>query len=92
MTLQSPETFTTLQEIFEAGLRRGADEDCLGHRPLLSANPVKYSPQFVWQSWGTIDARRRALGSGLLKLFEDGIIGGGDLRTVGIWSKNCPSE
>lgn len=92
ISLDSPEAIRTLQDVFESGLSRGPNEDCFGHRPIVSTSPLKFSDQFVWQSWATIDARRRAVGSGLLKLFEDGVIGGGDLRTVGIWSKNCPSE
>lgn len=38
-----------------------------------------------------MDARRRAIGSAIHKLFETGVLGGGDLPTVGIWSMNCPS-
>ncbi len=92
ITLDSPEALKTLHDVFDSGMSRGANGDCLGHRPVISTNPLKFGEQFVWQSWGTIDARKRALGSGLLKLFEDGVIGGGDHRTVGVWSKNCPSK
>jgi hypothetical protein len=34
--------------------------------------------------------RRRNLGSALLPMFQNGELGGGDMRTVGIWSQNRP--
>lgn len=43
------------------------------------------------QPWGTVDARRKAVGSGLLKMFKDKTIGNGGMPTIGIWSKNCTS-
>ncbi|CAL1704352.1 unnamed protein product [Somion occarium] len=91
ITLDTPDTFVNLLEVFESGLRRsGKDANCLGHRPLLSVNPLKFADHFVWQSYGTVDARRRAVGSGLLKLFNDGVLPAGTLKTVGVWSKNSP--
>lgn len=93
ITLDTPDTFVNLLEVFESGLRRsGKDANCLGHRPLLSVNPLKFADHFVWQSYGTVDARRRAVGSGLLKLFNDGVLPAGTLKTVGVWSKNSPGE
>ncbi|KAI0079971.1 acetyl-CoA synthetase-like protein [Panus rudis PR-1116 ss-1] len=91
VSLDLPNTFRTLVEVFESGLRRNANAKCLGQRQLLSNNPVKWADHFEWQSYSTVDARRRAIGSGLYKLFNDGVLSGGDLRTVGIWSKNCAS-
>ena len=71
--------------------RRAKGGPFLGHRPVLSTEPLKHANYHVWQSWPEVDARRRALGSALHKLFQDRTLGGGDLPTVGIWSKNCPS-
>ena len=91
MTLQTPGAFTNLLEIFDEGLRRANGGPFLGHRPVLSTSPLQYARHHVWQSWPAVDARRRALGSALHALFATGALGGGDLPTVGIWSKNCPS-
>ncbi|GBE82345.1 acetyl-CoA synthetase-like protein [Sparassis latifolia] len=90
ITLQTPNMFTTLDEMFEEGLRVSANSPCLGHRPLVSAKPLQYADHYVWQSYATVDARKRALGSGLHKLFRDGVLGGGEYETVGIWSRNTP--
>ncbi|KAH8102240.1 acetyl-CoA synthetase-like protein [Cristinia sonorae] len=87
--LNYAETIHNAQEAFENGLAiAGPDAPCLGQRRLISKNPVQWSPDFEWQSYGTVNSRRHALGSGLAKLFHDGVIGGGPLQTVGIWSKN----
>ncbi|KAI8998742.1 acetyl-CoA synthetase-like protein [Trametes punicea] len=91
VTLETPNTFKNLLQVFDEGYRRAKNNPCLGHRPIVSTQPLKYADYYVWQSWPEIDARRRAIGSGLHKLFQTGEIGGGDLPTVGIWSKNCPN-
>ena len=39
-----------------------------------------------------VDERRRNVGSAIHKLFNDGILGGGEMPTVGIWSHNRPGE
>ena len=91
VTLQTPGVFTNLVDIFEQGLKRSGGGPFLGHRPVLSRAPLTYANYHVWQTWPEVDARRRALGSALHKLFQEGTLGGGDLPTVGIWSKNCPS-
>ncbi|KAI0831191.1 acetyl-CoA synthetase-like protein [Trametes gibbosa] len=90
-TIDEPDTFHDLVEIYDEGLRRGKGGRFLGHRPVLSTNPLKYADYHVWESRTEVDARRRAMGSALHKLFETGALGGGDLPTVGIWSKNCPN-
>lgn len=91
MTIDAPDAFTNLLQIFDEGLRRSKGGRFLGQRPVLSKQPLKYADYHVWQSWPEVDVRRRALGSALHKLFQTGALGGGDLATVGIWSKNCPS-
>ncbi|KAH9951313.1 acetyl-CoA synthetase-like protein [Amylocystis lapponica] len=90
LTLQSPEIFHTVPEIFEEGLRRSRNQPFLGHRPVLSTNPVTYANHYVWESYASVDARRRAVGSALHKYFQDGILKSGDMQNVGIWSANRP--
>ncbi|KAI0748011.1 acetyl-CoA synthetase-like protein [Daedaleopsis nitida] len=91
ITLESPKVFTNLVQLFDEGIQRANGGPFLGHRPILSTEPLKYADYHVWQSWPEVDARRRALGSAIHKLFQDGKVGGGELPTVGIWSKNCPN-
>ncbi|KAL0580215.1 medium-chain fatty acid-CoA ligase faa2 [Marasmius crinis-equi] len=85
-----PNAFTTLTEVFDNGLQVGRDQPCLGHRPQISANPLKFADHYVWESWGSVDDRRRTLGSALHLLFKNGELGGGDLEAVGIWAQNRP--
>lgn len=61
-----------------------------GFRPQLSADPPAFAPRYEWLSWDAADARRQAIGSGLAKLFDDGVAGGDPLRAFGIYSGNCP--
>ncbi|KAH8107025.1 acetyl-CoA synthetase-like protein [Cristinia sonorae] len=90
LTVNSPGTFRHLQDLFQNGLRMaGPNTRFLGERPVLSTTPLQFGNSFEWQSWGTVDARRKAVGSGLYKMFQDGTIGAGQYPTVGIWSKNC---
>lgn len=80
----------TLPEIFEAGVAYSPDAPCLGYRPLLSTQPLKFAPYFVWETYGKIDERRRSVGSALELFWQQGRAGGGDLPTVGLWSQNRP--
>ncbi|PCH38260.1 long-chain-fatty-acid-CoA ligase [Wolfiporia cocos MD-104 SS10] len=90
LTLQSPGTFTNLLEIWEEGLRCSEGGPLFGHRPLISKDPIKYAPYYEWESWPSVDVRRRAIGSAFYRLFKNGELGGGQLNTVGIWSRNIP--
>ncbi|KAH9849968.1 acetyl-CoA synthetase-like protein [Lenzites betulinus] len=90
-TLDSPDAFQHLLEVYDEGFRRAKGGKFLGHRPVLSTQPLTYANYHVWESWTQVDARRRAVGSAIHKLFETGVLGGGDLPTVGIWSMNCPN-
>lgn len=90
LTPKSPNALTTLDQIFEVALSGGKDRPFLGHRPVVSKNPLKYANHFVWESYGDIDLRRRYLGSALAHLFAKGELGGGEYDTVGIWSANRP--
>ncbi|KAI0797878.1 acetyl-CoA synthetase-like protein [Abortiporus biennis] len=91
ITLDTPGSLQTLTQVFEMGLSYGANNNFLGTRPIVSKNPLKFADHYVWESWGAADLRRRAIGSALFKLFEDGTLNGGALRTVGVWSKNIPN-
>ncbi|KAJ6618362.1 hypothetical protein B0H10DRAFT_1947722 [Mycena sp. CBHHK59/15] len=80
----------TLPDIFTSGLSLGKDRPCLGHRPLVSTQPLKFANYYEWQTYGQVDARRRKVGSALVHLFKIGMVGGGELDTVGLWSANRP--
>jgi long-chain acyl-CoA synthetase len=79
-----------LDEIFDYGVSGGSHRDFLGSRAILSTNPLKYANRFVWHSYGDVDIRRRHIGSALTLMFREGILGGGEYETVGVWSINCP--
>ncbi|KAJ7929234.1 hypothetical protein B0H13DRAFT_1703325 [Mycena leptocephala] len=80
----------TLPDIFISGLSKGKDRPFLGHRPVVSKQPLKFANHFEWQTYGQVDVRRRKIGSAMVHLFKTGELGGGDLETVGIWSINRP--
>lgn len=78
--------------MFDTGLALSKDRNFLGYRPKLSTNPVKYADHYVWQTYTEVDARRRAVGSALASLFQQGVLGGGEMETVGLWSQNRPGK
>jgi hypothetical protein len=78
--------------VFDTGLALSKDRNFLGYRPKLSANPVKYAGHYIWQTYAEVDVRRRAVGSALTSLFQQGVLGGGEMETVGLWSQNRPGE
>ncbi|KAJ7184259.1 hypothetical protein C8R46DRAFT_983261 [Mycena filopes] len=80
----------TLPDIFGSGLSRAKDRPFLGHRPVVSKQPLKFANHYEWQTYGQVDIRRRDIGSAITHLFQTGVIGGGELETVGIWSINRP--
>ncbi|KAJ6500495.1 hypothetical protein C8R45DRAFT_1051694 [Mycena sanguinolenta] len=80
----------TLADVFLSGLSKGKDRPFLGHRPVISKQPLKFANHYEWQTYGQVDTRRRHLGSAIVHLFKAGVIGGGDLETVGLWSINRP--
>ena len=86
-----PNALKDLVDIFETGLAINPDANLLGYRPQVSANPLKFADHYVWQSWPEVDARRRAVGSAVHKMFQTKELSGGDFETVGIWSKNSSS-
>jgi long-chain acyl-CoA synthetase len=90
VTLDSPHAFKTLTEVFDHAIQRGANEPCLGHRAVLSTKPLKFADHYTWQTYAEVDVRRRNVGSALTVLFQQGVLGGGEMETVGIWSINRP--
>ncbi|KAF8184890.1 hypothetical protein K438DRAFT_1837051 [Mycena galopus ATCC 62051] len=80
----------TLPDIFLSGLSKGKDRPFLGHRPVVSKQPLKFANHYQWETYGQVDVRRRHIGSALVHLWKTGVIGGGDLETVGLWSINRP--
>ncbi|TFK55189.1 acetyl-CoA synthetase-like protein [Heliocybe sulcata] len=83
-----PNRLSTLLDIYNNGYALSKDLPFLGYRPKISEND--FAKQFVWQTYGEVDVRRRAIGSALHALFQKGVLGGGDMETVGIWSQNRP--
>ncbi|EIN07731.1 acetyl-CoA synthetase-like protein [Punctularia strigosozonata HHB-11173 SS5] len=81
-TLDTPNHLRTMTEAFEVGLKASRDEPMLGHRPLLSTSPLTFAKHYVWETYAQVDARRRAVGSAVYKLFRDGTLGGGELETI----------
>ena len=92
MDLDTPNSLTTLTEIFDAGYSLSKDYTFLGHRPVISKNPLTYARNYVWQTYAQADERRRHIGSAIHHLFENRTVGSGEHPTVGIWSPNRPGE
>jgi hypothetical protein len=87
---KTPNIFTTLDQVFEDGLKTGRERGFLGYRPVLSTHPFKLAGRYEWVTWGEVDDKRRYIGSALHSLFSKGEVGGGEYDTVGIWSANRP--
>ncbi|PFH50070.1 hypothetical protein AMATHDRAFT_61830 [Amanita thiersii Skay4041] len=90
LTLHTPNSLKTLDQVFQSGLKTGSNRPFLGHRPVVSKNPLKFANKYVWETYGQVDARRRHVGSALYAMFKSGQVGGGEYETVGIWSQNRP--
>ncbi|CCL99155.1 uncharacterized protein FIBRA_01170 [Fibroporia radiculosa] len=90
LSVRSPGAFSVLTEMFDEGFKSGGNGPCFGYRPQVSQTPLKFADHYEWYSWPEVDVRRRAIGSALYTLFQKGVLGGGQLETVGIWSKNNP--
>ncbi|KAH9484154.1 Long chain acyl-CoA synthetase 6, peroxisomal [Psilocybe cubensis] len=86
----APDLFVTLDQIFAEGLLKSKNKPFLGRRPILSTNPLKFAPTYTWQTYGEVDVKRRHIGSAVHTLFTQGVLGGGEYPTVGIWAPNCP--
>ncbi|EPQ58395.1 acetyl-CoA synthetase-like protein [Gloeophyllum trabeum ATCC 11539] len=83
-----PNRLNTLLDIYETGYALSKDQPFLGYRPKLAEDQL--ANHFVWQTYAEVDVRRRAIGSALHALFQSGVLGGGEMDTVGIWSQNRP--
>ena len=93
LTLSSPDAFVNLVEFFDSGRKTvPGSAPLLGRRPLLSTSPLTYANHYEWISWETADIRRQYIGSGLQQLFASGVVGGGPMRSFGIYSGNCPGK
>ncbi|KIM87577.1 hypothetical protein PILCRDRAFT_815138 [Piloderma croceum F 1598] len=86
---KTPNCVRTLTEVWDNGFEVSRNKRFLGHRPIISTQPLKYGP-YVWETYAEVDLRRRNIGSALCHMFGKGELGGGDLETVGIWSQNRP--
>ncbi|KDR81465.1 hypothetical protein GALMADRAFT_239413 [Galerina marginata CBS 339.88] len=86
----TPNTLTTLDQIWADGMKAGKNRHFLGHRQIVSTKPLKFSPSYTWLTYGEVDTRRRYIGSALHSLFQSGKLGGGEFDTVGIWAPNSP--
>jgi long-chain acyl-CoA synthetase len=92
LTEETPNSLLTVDEIFLTGLKVGRNRAFLGHRQVISKNPLRFATDYTWQTYGEVDERRRRIGSALHALFTRGEVGGGDYDTVGIWSQNRPGR
>jgi long-chain acyl-CoA synthetase len=88
--LNTPGILSDVAYIFRLGLSRGADRRFLGHRPVVSTNPLKFADHYEWITYAEGDARMRAIGGRLQSLFASGALKSDGLETVGIWSQNRP--
>ena len=94
IALDDGRTFTHLAQIFDRGLKvAGPNAPFIGHRPMISANPLKFADYFIWSTWGEVARRRIDVGSGIENLFRSGYaVRANGLETVGLWSANIPGE
>ncbi|KAG8863713.1 hypothetical protein FRB96_007550 [Tulasnella sp. 330] len=81
---------SVLPDLFESGLSRGADRPFLGHRSVISEHPLVLGNEYIWQTYGEIDQRRRKIGSAMEYKFRNGMYTSGEFETIGIWSINTP--
>lgn len=88
----TPNSLITLDQIYAVGLNTGKDRNFLGHRPIISTDPLKFAPTYSWITYGEVDVRRRYIGSALHALFQKGELGGGEFQSVGIWAPNRPGK
>lgn len=93
-SLKDPNSFQTTVEVFEQGLQTsGEGAQCVGYRPKVSSEPLKFADHFVWQTYGEVDTRRKNLGSAIQGLFDSGDATATDgLETIALWSMNIPGE
>lgn len=83
----------TTDEVFNHGLGVSWNKPCLGYRP-INLSTGDFENFHLWQTYSDIDKRRTDFGSGIIKLFNDGLLGPGDIvgTTIGIWTHNRPGK
>ena len=93
-SLEDPNSFQTTVEVFEQGLQTvGKDAQCVGYRPKVSDDPLKFADHYLWQTYGEVDTRRKNLGSAIQGLFNSGdALAADGLETIALWSMNIPGE
>lgn len=84
----------TLPELFESGLKIARDKPCLGYRAVISTEPtLKFADEYTWETFATVDERRKAVGSAVEGLFRSGRFPiNADFEGVGLWAVNRPGE
>ncbi|KAI5478889.1 long-chain acyl-CoA synthetase [Pseudohyphozyma bogoriensis] len=82
---------------FNLGLATVPQGKCFGRRPWddeqVRADGGKgdWAKRFEWETYEEIDARRTRVGSGLVRLKEEGVVGSVERQwKVGVWSVNRP--
>ncbi|CAG7853254.1 Long-chain-fatty-acid--CoA ligase 5; AltName: Full=Long-chain acyl-CoA synthetase 5; Short=LACS 5 [Serendipita indica DSM 11827] len=55
-----------------------------------SPSTLKFEQEYRWETYEQVAQRRLHIGSAIQSMFNDGVIGGGDLQTVGTWTINRP--
>ncbi|KAG0303281.1 hypothetical protein BGZ98_006818 [Dissophora globulifera] len=79
----------TLYELFQNSVSLYSEREFLGHRPYNAASQTYGS--YVWQTYGEVDKRVNAFGSGVMHL--NSVILGNQRQnrwSLGIWSLNRP--
>lgn len=81
----------TAYEAFNMGVASSAASPSLGERK-WSVAKGDWADEFTWETYAETDAKRTNIGSGLLKLQQDGLVGSPSKTgwSVGIWSHNRP--
>ncbi|KAF9291154.1 hypothetical protein BGZ88_007048 [Linnemannia elongata] len=79
----------TLYDLFQNSVKKYGNNDFLGHRPYDAA--TKTYGDYSWQTYGQVDKRVNAFGSGLMHL-NSAIMGSTQLNrwSVGIWALSRP--
>jgi long-chain acyl-CoA synthetase len=93
LSADDPRSFKTLPDVFEEGLKTSRNKPFLGHREIVSKDPLRFADRYTWQTYEQIDVRRRNVGSAVHTLFKNGALSGENgLDTIGIWAPNRPGK
>jgi hypothetical protein len=91
----STQQVTTVYDCFEVTHKAHPEYRCLGYRPIISGNiddpaRLEFVREYVWQTYAEVAQLRLDIGGGIQALFDNGLVGGGELPTVGTWMINRP--